>query len=76
MKELKDKIKFYLDAREFLNKPKRIFMGLEFQTELLLQKKEINKKQHDLIKKIIKQLEKDYYKHTLPQCEDEIKATQ
>lgn len=70
-KKLEENIKFYLDPLEFLNKPRRVFMGLEY----LLEKKkdEVESTEElELIKEIIREAQSDFYKITLPKFEKKI----
>lgn len=58
----KTEIEFYLDPMEFINKPRRVFMGLIMKLEIC----EGTKKEKMLCKRIIKEAEKDFYIYTLP----------
>lgn len=69
-KDTREKIEFYLDALEVLNKPRRIFMGLEYQIDVSTG---YSDKEKSLARKIIKQACKDFYTYTLPKFEAEIK---
>jgi hypothetical protein len=71
-KEDQEKLDFYLDAYEVLNKPRRIFMGLEMQIKV--RRAEYSKEERALAIEIIKEAEKDFYKNTLPKFEDKIRA--
>ena len=66
-----EQLDFYLDAFEMLNKPRRIFMGLEMQVDL--KGKEYTKAEKDLVVKIIREAQADFYKYTLPKFEAEIR---
>lgn len=67
-----EQLDFYLDAFEMLNKPRRIFMGLEMQVD---KKGECyTKAERDLTIRIIREAQADFYKHTLPKFEAEIKS--
>lgn len=71
-KEDQEQLDFYLDAYEVLNKPRRIFMGLQMQVDM--KRGDYSKEERDLAIEIIKEAEKDFYKHTLPKFEKEIRA--
>ena len=66
-----EQLDFSLDAFEMLNKPRRIFMGLERQGDL--KGKEYTKAEKDLVVKIIREAQADFYKYTLPKFEAEIR---
>lgn len=66
-----NKIEYYVDVFELINKPRRLFRGLsvladeapEFDFEI----------GRSLVKKIIAEMEKDFYKITLPKFDKKIK---
>ena len=63
------KIEFYLDPFEFLNKPRRIFMGLELLVDI---DREHSEEEHELVLKIIEEAKNDFYNVTLPKFEEKI----
>ncbi len=67
-----EKIEFYLDPMEFINKPRRVFMGLEYKLEDVEYQEIYSKKAINLAKQIIQEAQKDFYKHTLPKFEKKI----
>ena len=67
-----EQLDFYLDAFEMLNKPRRIFMGLEMQVNQAGD--DYTEEEKELVLKIIQEAKEDFYKHTLPKFENEIKA--
>jgi hypothetical protein len=73
MKErtIEEKIEFYLDPFEFLNKPRRVFMGLELMVDNDIDHTEEEKV---LVKEIIKKAEKDFYEITLDKFDKKIRT--
>jgi hypothetical protein len=79
MKETnEEKIAFYLDPTEFLNKPRRVYMGLQYKLEDEDSQLELSgfkdpAKCKKLIIEIIKEAEADFYKYTFPKFDKRVR---
>ena len=67
---VKEREDFYLDAFEMLNKPRRIFQGLEINAKR--QVKDYSPEELDLVLDMIKEAKLDFYAVTLPKFEKRV----
>lgn len=66
------KEEFYLDPFEFIDKPRRVFMGLEVLAKRNQEKYPAKEKK--LVLEIIEEAKKDFYAVTLPKFEKKIQS--